>query len=84
MTSFACLRTMSRRDWRGSYVTHRCEGSLKAYMSIRNYERIGHWALIDYEPDWEGNPSRYVGRRIATISYCPFCGKKLLPENVPF
>ena len=75
---------MSRRDWRGSFITHRCEGSLKAYMSIRNYERIGHWTLIDYEPDWEGDPSHYVGRRIATISYCPFCGKKLLPENVPF
>ncbi len=75
---------MAGNDWRGNYITHRCEGSLKAYMSIRNYERVGKWTLIDFQPDWDGDPSCYVGMSITTISYCPFCGEKLLPENLPF
>lgn len=75
---------MAGKDWCGSFITHRCKGSLKAYMSIRNYERVGNWALIDHEPDWDGNPSHYVSRNVATIDFCPWCGERLLPENVPF
>ena len=62
---------------------HRCEGSLKAHVSI-NYgnpyawynddTKIGWW-LIDHPLDIEYDC--VLNTPICKIEYCPFCGKKL-------
>lgn len=65
--------------------THRCEGSLKAKVSIRfskafpgwnfgggDYEA---WRLFHLEYDSEYD-TKYLSH-VSKIDYCPFCGEKL-------
>lgn len=59
------------------FVTHRCAGSLANHMGIRWYPQAPWWALVRWEPDWDGDPSRYYVETIATIHVCPWCGKRL-------
>ena len=62
-------------------TTHRCDGSLKAGISIRCWFETGMigakpvwWMLKLNSPDSCGAP---MLDKIAKIKYCPFCGQKL-------
>lgn len=64
--------------------THRCEGSLGNYISIRygkqykniiQEDDIETWRLFENTYDWEyGSHYQHC---IAEIKYCPFCGEEL-------
>ena len=63
--------------------THRCENSLKNYMSVHycmpypNLYQNYQWWLIKAEEDFDW--SCWYSHPICPIQYCPFCGIKL-PE----
>lgn len=69
--------------------THRCKGSIDAKVSIRSNAQhnkyceadgiYAGWTLwsVDYDIDWDV----HVSTRIATITYCPFCGMRLEDAN---
>lgn len=64
--------------------THRCEGSLKAHMSIR-YGRIMPiapkvWNLCKRMNDFDYDSAYLL--YCCTIDYCPFCGKQLTKQEV--
>lgn len=67
-------------------TTHRCNGSMKAGVSIRCRFETG---MIGAKPVWwmlKFNPFDIFGEptleQIAKIKYCPFCGQKLeAPEE---
>lgn len=72
---------MSNRE---KFVAHRCEGSVKNYISIRKYEPNGfkyqwpepnRWALLLNEFDYDYD-SHYQSVK-CYIDYCPFCGERL-------
>lgn len=69
------------RDPRQQFRSHRCQGSLSKYMSIRFYSRVGQWQLMKWVPDYDGDPSVYYPERVAYIRYCPWCGKRLWPMS---
>lgn len=65
--------------------THRCEGSLKAEVSIRYDYRFQlemlrdldylAWRLYHYTYDSEYD---YIGKcHVSEIKYCPYCSEKL-------
>ena len=63
-------------------ITHRCEGSLNAKMSIRfedpfkpwgKYEKTWWLSKLDARNDWGVKYLRVIGK----ITYCPYCGVKL-------
>ena len=76
-------RQSKGRSERGdeAVITHRCEGSQKAGVSIRGWFETG---MIGVKPVWwmlRLNPSDVCGEpameRITKIKYCPFCGQEL-------
>lgn len=67
------------RDPKQTFRSHRCDGSLRRYMSIRWIPKDGKWWLIDPEPCWDGDFSKYWMNKITPIRYCPYCGERLWP-----
>lgn len=52
---------------------HRCDGSLRNYLSIRGGK--AGWALVENAYDFDYMV--HYQHQIALIRYCPFCGEKL-------
>ena len=68
--------------------THRCEGSLKAKVSIRYSHRYPKWSnqgdkvtwrLFQLEIDSEYD-TKYLSH-VSEIKFCPFCGEELKIER---
>ena len=64
------------------FETHRCEGSLKNYCSIRRYQvrrnisnRDGRWHLWRQVTDFDYDVT-YMSE-VAAINVCPWCGERL-------
>lgn len=68
------------------FETHRCEGSLRSYCSIRRYPatndyqrtfnfRDGEWHL--YEQEWDSEWGVTYMSHAAAINHCPWCGEEL-------
>ena len=65
-------------------ITHRCNGSLKAGVSIRYgkgwFDNKNAWRM--WEPITDSEWGTTVLTPIAKIRFCPFCGQKLeAPEQ---
>ena len=60
-------------------ITHRCNGSLKADISIRYvkgwFDRKDAWRM--WKPMIDSEWSTTVLTPIAEIHFCPFCGQEL-------
>lgn len=68
-------------------ITHRCDGSLAAHISIRHCLRFNWFKYTGDTKAWRlfkpTEDSEVIGcihiDHVAAIVYCPFCGQKL-PE----
>ncbi len=57
--------------------THRCTESLKNRASIRCGNGVWFFMILTYDCEYGTHYLRFV----STISYCPYCGKKLTVDD---
>lgn len=68
--------------------THRCTGSLLARVSIRKNAATSRWPGASTYPYWslwsrdyDFDYDVYHENHVASIQFCPFCGKKFEEEK---
>lgn len=68
---------VNRSPRHARFLNHRCPELIANRMAIRRYPPQNWWNLIEFVPDWDGDPWHYWVHCIVTVKFCPFCGKQL-------